>query len=334
MSIAARSGRAFTLGTLAAGALVAAAAAFAPAADAVTTALETPIRASWTGLPLAAWAERVSTMAATPVVVDRRIDHTLPITLDSDGLPLATVLHRVAAIAAAEVEVLASSIRLVPRDVAGRAAAAERMRDRTLAGLPADDRRRLAARAAWTWPAGSRPQALVADLVTAAGMDITGLEAIPHDHLPAGRLLPLTLAERIDLVLAQFDLRADWSPGGATIVPLPPAPRHAVPPATGPPTSRRRRPPTVAGERFSLRLEAPLDQALAAIARRLGLRPELDSAGLAARGISPAEIVRVRVEDVDRERLLDAVVAPLGLGWEITDDTLRVFVPAAAAPAE
>jgi hypothetical protein len=86
-----------------------------------------------------------------------------------------------------------------------------------------------------------------------------------------------------------------------------------------------------AEERHTLRLEASLDQAVAALARRFALAPEIDAASLAARGIAAAEIVRVRVENVSRDELLDAVVTPLGLAWTIDGDTLRVFAPPASA---
>jgi hypothetical protein len=78
---------------------------------------------------------------------------------------------------------------------------------------------------------------------------------------------------------------------------------------------------------FTLRLEAPLDEALAAIATRLGLVLDLDRDSLAARGMQPGEIVRAQVTDASREALLDAVVGPLGLRWTITEKRLRVFAP-------
>ena len=89
-----------------------------------------------------------------------------------------------------------------------------------------------------------------------------------------------------------------------------------------------RRPPPATRPRgrevFTLRLEAPLDEALAAIGGRLGLTVRLDEPSLTARGISSREIVRANVRDVSRDELLDAIVKPLGLSWRIDDDTLVV----------
>ena len=74
-----------------------------------------------------------------------------------------------------------------------------------------------------------------------------------------------------------------------------------------------------------MRLEAPLDQALAAIADRLSLILEINAGSLAAHGIAVGEIVRVEIAHASREQLLNAVVEPLGLQWKIEGDRLRVF---------
>jgi hypothetical protein len=108
----------------------------------------------------------------------------------------------------------------------------------------------------------------------------------------------------------------------------PPPPRRPDAPdgsaAQRRPTTSPSRSVTLRDE-FTLRLEAPLDQALAAIAARLGLELDLDQASLAARGIAPGEIVRAEVEKASRDRLLDAVLQPVGLQWKIEGQRLRVF---------
>jgi hypothetical protein len=169
-------------------------------------------------------------------------------------------------------------------------------------------------------------------------MVVTGLDAIPHDHFPAASLPPLSLAERLDLVLAHFDLRVEWTAAGGAIVPLV-APDRELPatntasrrPGVPEPPRRNGKKTVTVRDVYTLRVEAPLDQALDAIAARLGLAGvQIDRESLAARGIAPGEIVRVDVREVSRDALLDAIVKPLGLGWKIDGDRLRV----AAAPAD
>ena len=166
-----------------------------------------------------------------------------------------------------------------------------------------------------------------------AGLAVEGVDGIPHDHFPAATLASLPLAERLDLVLAHFDRRILWAadrgrPRGRIVaIDAELVAQSAGDTAPAVP-SRRPAPPArtmKVREEFTLRLEAPLDQAVAAIAGRLGLEPELDRASLAARGIATGEIVRAEVEKVSREALLDAVLQPVGLQWKIEGQRLRVF---------
>lgn len=297
-----------------------------PEADAVSS-LDRPVHARWTGLPLADWAERVSQFAGRPVVLDRHIDPERLVTLECDGDALETVLARVARDAGAAVEVLASSIRIVPSAALGRAAAAERTRIREVAAAAAELRRKILTREPWHWTAGATPRALIDDAAQAAGIEIADRDRVPHDHLRAASLPALTLGERLDLVLAHYDLRVAWGTR-PRIVAVEAADAIAVATDSRPRGSTSPRRPRGAGvDVFTLRLEAPLDEALAAIATRLGLDLDLDRDSLAARGMQPGEIVRARVTDASREALLDAIVGPLGLRWTITDKRLRVFAP-------
>ena len=313
--------------------------------------LDTPVTATWNGIGLRDWAGRASELARVPVIVDRRLDPDTLITLDCRAQPLREVLEHAAAAAGGELAVLRGSIRVVPSATATMLGRAEQARDARLAALPSKQRAVLAERRPWSWPAGSRPRDLVASAAAEAGIELQGTDRVPHDHLPAVSLPPLTLAERLDLVLADRGLRVDWqpaadrdrSPPAATIVaideklpaaspgrpavvrkPERPADRSAATskkPAGG-------RQPAGGKETFSLRVAAPLQELLTTIAGRLQLRLDLDVESLRRRGIAPGEIVRATVKDATRDQLLDAILAPIGLTWTIDDGTLRVLAPA------
>jgi hypothetical protein len=285
-----------------------------------------PVQATWTAQPLREVAERLSLLAGQPVIIDRRIDPTTPITLTAAGEPFDDVIERVAASAGATAARLDSGFRIAPAEAATKAVAAEQARRHRLGQLPAPQRRLLETRQPWAWSAGSRPRDLLADIAAAHGLVIDGLDLVPHDHFPAATLPPLSLATRIDLVLAHFDLGVQWSPGTAggtpagRIAPLP-EPVAAMPPPRRPPRKIDR----PAGRQvYTLRLEAPLDAALTAITRQIGLGLQIDEASLTARGVSPREIVRADVRSASRDELLDAVLGPVGLSWTIDDGTLRV----------
>jgi hypothetical protein len=300
-------------------------------AERTVAGLDAAVHATWTRLPLREWVARVSTLAGKPVILDRRLDPHRVVTLTARGEPLREVLETVATAADAAVADLEGSVRIVPKEAASAAARGDRDRRLRVASLPAAVRADLTARRPWRWPAGVRPRDLVAAAAGDAGVSVSGIESIPHDHFPAADLPPLPLAERLDLVLAHFDRRVLWKATrgaaagrivgiDAEILPAADGPAPAKPAPVRPP----RRTVKVRDE-FTLRLEAPLDQALAAICPSLGLTLDLDAAGLAARGIDPEEIVRAEVEKASRDELLDAVLHPVGLAWSIEGDRLRVF---------
>jgi len=300
------------------------------------TGLDAAVQATWTRVPLRDWATRVTPLAGRPVILDRRIDPDRLVTLAAHGESLRELLGTVAAEAGAAVEELPGTIRLAPQASAGRAAAAAADRERQLARLPAAQRKPLEKAAPWSWPAGARPRDLVAAALAEAGLAVEGVDGIPHDHFPAATLPSLPLAERLDLVLAHFDRRILWAadrgrPSGRIVAIDAEIAAGTTAGAAGPASVvPRRRPAPPARtmkvrEEFTLRLEAPLDQAVAAIAGRLGLEPELDRDSLAARGIATGEIVRAEVEKASREALLDAVLQPAGLQWKIEGQRLRVF---------
>jgi len=299
--------------------------------------LDDGVQATWTRVPLREWTVRVSSLAGRPVILDRRIDPDRLVTHTARGESVRDVLEAVAAEAGAAVEELPGAVRLVPAAVGGRGIAAAADRERRLAALPPSQRKPLTEVRSWTWPAGAEPRVLVADALAEAGLSVQGLDAVAHDHFPAAALPPLSLAERLDLVLAHFDLRILWSadrdrPVGRIVAidaEVAPQAGGTPRPRTGPDAARRPGPAPNRSvklrDEFTLRLEAPLDQALAAIAARLGLELDLDQASLAARGIAPGEIVRAEVEKVSRDGLLDAILQPVGLQWKIEGQRLRVF---------
>lgn len=298
------------------------------------------IDADWTGVPLREVAARLTSLGGVAIVVDRRIDPSTAITLVASAEPLEEVLAAVAAQGTAEVALLDGHARIAPADAAALARAGEAAREQELRRLEPTLQRLAQARRAWAWPNGAQPRELLAAAAAEAGIALEGLGALPHDHFPSADMPPLPLAERLDLVLAHFDARVEWkkifTPAGQRpvfrIVPIA-ATTSAAPrqkpwsPWAAPP----QRPPDVATT-YSLRVAAPLDDLLATLAKRFGLTLQLDRAVLETRGIAPREIVRLDVKDASREALLDAVLDPLGLDWQIDGTTLRVGTAAAISP--
>ena len=300
------------------------------------------VTATWRGVPARSVCRRLTELTGRPVILDRRLDPDTPITIAADATPLVDLLGEFAAALGGRCAILPASIRIVPGHAAALVAA-DTERTQTLASLPPALRRLAARRAPWAWGDGARPRDLLAEIALSASIDLAGLDDIPHDHLAAADLPGLPLAERLDLLLAQFDRRIDWRGAqtdadrvGLTIVPLPSPPGDdgalVVAPAGLPLNTAVKpprpavapRPPAPGMATWTLEVAAPLDQLLATVAIRLDLELALDREGLRAKGIAPAEIVRLSVREVDRATLLDRIVEPLKLAWAIDGHTLRV----------
>lgn len=308
----------------------------ARAAEAVARALATPVTATWTKLPLRAAADRLSEIGGIVIVVDRRIDPGTLVSLRAEGDTLADVLTRVAAAAGAEAAAYAGHIRLVPVGRGAPLVAAEKRRADELRRLPTRLRPAALARDETSWPDGAVPREIVAADAARAGIMIAGLDDLPHDHFPAALVPQLPLADRVDLILAHFDRRIEWKPrvargsdevsytlvtiadaaadaGGGRLLPEPsasPAPGQAGAGA--------------GATTYTLTVAAPLEELLAALARRFALTLELDRAGLARVGVAPGEIVRLELRDASRDQVLDAIAKPRRLVWRIEGDTLSV----------
>ncbi len=309
-----------------------------------TAGLDAAVHAIWTRVPLREWTTRVAMLAGKPVILDRRIDPDLPVTRTAAGESLRDLLHEIAGDADAAVDELAGTIRIVPATAAGKATRSDVDRQHRLAQLPPPLRIKLADKEPWRYAAGALPRDLVAAAIAEAGLEVAGLDTIPHDHFPAANIPPLSLAERLDLVLFHFDRRILWTaehdraigrivPMDADLMPVAATPHS---PARPNDSSSPRLPSRTVKVRdeFTLRLAAPLDQALEAIASQLDLEIEIDGPSLAAKGINPGEIVRVEVEKASRDELFDSILRPLGLQWKIGGKRLRVFAAETPSAAE
>ena len=300
--------------------------------------LNRPVQATFQRIPLARLVSKLSIISDGIIILDHQIDPTQHITLACQVESLRTVLWRLADETETEIAVLESSVWITPFGKASQLEQADRKRQRALRQLPVTTQKQLSTQRPLQWQAGQQPASLIMDLLAqpaTTGLTITtdGLpEGIPHDHLAAQTIPPLTLPEQLDLIAMQYDQQLLWSRGSespSTLV-VTPAP---LPPSSG--TKRRdpeqkpasTRPPQnkMSGrERYTLRVAAPFEELLQAISQRLNLEPSIDTESFKARSINAQEIIRLEIKDADREQLLYAIVKPLGLTWSIANKTLYI----------
>ena len=154
---------------------------------------------------------------------------------------------------------------------------------------------------------------------------------VPADLWARADLPPLTLSERLTLLLAQFDLTYELSADGTSIrlVPLPenPQPPRRVESAKEKPPAEKPGHRIVVGPAkkvYSLTVELPVGQLLQSLGPRMGLDIHIDKEAVAAAGKSLDTKVKIDVKDVGDDELLRAVLEPAGLTFTRKENVVDV----------
>ena len=252
-------------------------------------------------------------------------------------------------------------IYVSPPHTATNWASVHMLHQAALRRLPADVRSVWQRSQPWHWPRLTNPQHLLTQLQTELGRPIRNQEWIRHDLWPAGHFPALPLFERLELLVAGFDLSFSFDDdGGATLHRMP---THA--------TYRRRlnltregrsqlneflranptvqlvsdgrtldaswrqqeafqrlirptptvRPRRQSDVRYSLKAT---NRPLRSFLTQLAAQLNLKCEFTAAAAERSETRISFAVQQVDRDELLQAILDPVGLTHTILDDTLRV----------
>ncbi|HZZ27839.1 MAG TPA: hypothetical protein VFE46_07500 [Pirellulales bacterium] len=180
-------------------------------------ALAQRVGIAWSNLPIRKALESLSKTQKIAIVLDRRVDPNQKIELAFEDVPLLEALGRIASRLQMGVTMLGPVAYFGPISTV--------LRLRTLAALRSDEASRLSPteRLRWTqakpwkWPALSAPHDLLAALGNENGVQINGLDRIPADLWAAADLPPLTLPQRLTIVLAQFDFTYEPTADGTSL---------------------------------------------------------------------------------------------------------------------
>ena len=185
--------------------------------------LATPVDVYWSGNPLRAALEALARAQHVAVLIDRRIDPQQKLDVQLSATPLAAAFARWRTGRQLETSLLGGVVYFGPPDAARRL--------RTLAALRKEEIRRLPPATAHkflqpqplAWDDYTEPRALVEHLVSHAGFRIAGLSRVPHDLWAAADLPPLSLVDRLTLVVRARGSHLWFSAADATVrlVPIP-----------------------------------------------------------------------------------------------------------------
>lgn len=174
----------------------------------------------WIDVPLRDGLLRLGRTHEVAVLLDRRCDPDQEVTLTIRNRTLREVISAIAQSCGYEAVFISPVIYIGPGDsvrrlestMAARRQEALKIGKSGLAGLRPGS---------VSWPRLSTPRQLITLWLQEANWELTNPDAILHDLWPAGTLPPMTVVDRLTLVLFQFDQTFELSESGKiTIVPL------------------------------------------------------------------------------------------------------------------
>ncbi|HUT89995.1 MAG TPA: hypothetical protein VMY37_10880 [Thermoguttaceae bacterium] len=208
-------------------ALQAAAGAEPPVAWLGGTALErqlrTPVDVFWSGTPLRQAVVSLAYSRRAAVLIDRRVDPGQKLDLQWNGLPLEQVYREVAQTRQLGVAWLGPVAYFGPPQATSRLRTLAELRREEVRRLPAAAGRKLLASGRIGWDDFATPRDLLARAAAESGIEISGLEQVPHDLWAGADLPALSLVDRVTLIAGQFDLTFEIAADGSAValVPVP-----------------------------------------------------------------------------------------------------------------
>ena len=194
--------------------------------DAFQRQLESRVGIAWSSEPFRQKLNALSEHTQIAIWLDRRIDPSQQPEVSIPETELSRCFAQIAASVNAGVCYVGPVTYFGPRSVADKLATVAEIRRNDVAELPAEARDRISRTKALSWDSLTTPQELLEQQAKDGELIFTGLETIPHDLWAAGNFPPLSLIDRLTLILAGFDLTFEFDASGKELqlVPLPDRP--------------------------------------------------------------------------------------------------------------
>ncbi|QDU26134.1 hypothetical protein ETAA8_12080 [Anatilimnocola aggregata] len=186
-------------------------------------ALELPLGINWGDNPAREALTNLSNNQRVAIWLDRRVDPGKKLQFESQDLPLDVTLDKLCEKYRLGRSVVGPVVYIGPPATTEKLATLAAVKRQQVGTQSAQERAKRARSAPLIIPALAEPRELMRELAQQAGATLVNPEAIPHDLWPAKMLPPLTLADRMTLILAGFDLTFETSADGSSlrIVPAP-----------------------------------------------------------------------------------------------------------------
>ena len=294
-----------------------------------------PISLFWDNMPLVDALEMLSARCDTPILLDRRVDPGIRISLEGRGVSPGRLLNQLATDQQLELFTGNQFWYLGPPPARQRLVTLIHLVRQQVAALPPRPRRDWMTPRRVTWPRLSEPRAVVTGRCAEARVDVTNADAIPHDLWRAGALPSLPLHDTLVVLLYGFEQTIEISESGRRLQVIPLNDEHQwtgfYSLQVGPIEDATR-----VGDRW--RVDAPLKRHQALVSRWQASDPEgaprdaADDSGLRASPLTPPtdrfdERTRFTLQVIDQplEAVLNAIASRTGkqLVWKVEDRQRR-----------
>ena len=180
------------------------------------------LTAAWQGQELGTVLERIATSQDVAIWLDRRVNPQQQIEVRVSNAPLAEVITQLTAPHELGWSSLGSIIYIGPQESAGELATLAELSKYSLSRVPATVRERWLSAASAGWPGLSEPREILTAWLENAGFRLANPDALSHDLWNARSLPPLSLVDKVVLLLAGYELTCEISPNGQScrIVPI------------------------------------------------------------------------------------------------------------------
>jgi len=191
--------------------------------SAIEKQLATPVDVFWAGIPLRQAVIGLSHGQRVAVLIDRRVDPGQELEAKLNGTPLKRVLGGIAESRQLGLTWLGPVAYLGPSRATSRVRTLAELRREEIRSLPATVSRKFLVPERIRWDDFATPRDLLAQLAAESGIEISGLEQVPHDLWAGADLPPLSLTDRLTLIAGQFDLTFQIAADGSAValVPVP-----------------------------------------------------------------------------------------------------------------
>lgn len=179
--------------------------------------LNAALNVQWSSNPLRRALTSLSSSQQVAIFLDRRVDPDQLITFSAQMVSMRQILDDLAGRLGQGVCHVGPVAYIGPKKTAAVLATVAEQRDEETQALPVAVRNQLRRAVPVTWPELTTPRELIAEQATSVGMEVNGVEQLPHDLWPAVDLPPLTFAQRMSLLLAGFNRTFSYGQDGSAI---------------------------------------------------------------------------------------------------------------------